>query len=278
MTSDRIDIGTSKLGYRVIGDGPDIVFVHGWPLHRETWRHVARHLPGFRCHLIDLPGCGESITPESTAVSLRSAIDAVVSAIDVLGLERFTLVGHDSGGLIARFAAERMIDRVDALVVAGTEIPHHHPPLIERLQVATKLPGAVQVMTRLLSIRSVARSNQMLGGLFHDRDLIEGDFRTAVLAPHLASPDTMKRQIELLASYTTDFVDEVEAVHAKLTMPTLMIWGADDPFFPVEHARAMGEQFAGSVRFEVIEEAKLLVHEEHPERFAKICADFLVAA
>ena len=274
-TQTRIDIGTSQLGYRTVGDGPDIVFVHGWPLNKETWRNVVPHLPGFRSHLIDLPGSGDSITPAETPVSLRGSIDAVAAAVDELGLEQFVLAGHDSGGLIARFVAEKVIDRVQALILTGTEIPHHHPKIIDRLQKLTKLPGSLALTSRLLGIPKVARSNQLLGGLFHDRDLIEGDFRAEVLDQHLSSPSIMARQFELLASYSTDFVDEVEAIHHKLTCPTLFVWGETDPFFPVKHAREMTTQFAGPTRFEVVANARLLVHEEHPEQFAQLCAEFL---
>jgi len=281
-TEPSIDIGDSQLGYRFVGpknDGHapfnDLVFVHGWPLHAETWRNVVKNLPNHRCHLIDLPGCGNSVTPAGTAVSLSSATDAVVRAVDALGLQRFTLVGHDSGGLIARFAAAKLADRVEAIILSGTEIPHHHPKLLERLQKAISLPGATAVTRQLLSWPWAARSNHLLGGLFHDRSLIEGDFRTRVLAPHLSNIGKLERQREILASYTTDLVDSVEQVQAGLTCPALFIWGENDPFFPMQLAREMADGFGGPTRFEVIGDARLLVHEEHPERFAELCVSFL---
>jgi len=276
-TQPSIDIGTSKLGYRVVGPetGADLVFIHGWPLHAETWRNVVKHLPEQRCHLIDLPGCGNSVTPANAEISLTAASEAVVAAVDVLGLDRFTLVGHDSGGLIARFAAGMLGNRVEAIILAGTEIPHHHPPFLERLQKMVALPGAVAVTRKLLSSPRAARSHQLLGGLFHDRDLIEGDFRTQVLAPHLSSQARLERQIDILQSYTTDLVDSVEPVQAALECPALFIWGEDDGFFPVQQAKDMAKGFGGRTRFEVIKEARLLVHEEHPQRFAELCASFL---
>jgi pimeloyl-ACP methyl ester carboxylesterase len=56
-----IDLGHSQLPYWRIGHGPDVVFVHGWPLHAGTWRAVVAELaPDHCCHLIDLPGAGQS--------------------------------------------------------------------------------------------------------------------------------------------------------------------------------------------------------------------------
>lgn len=274
-TPTHIDIGTSELGYRKTGEGPDIVFVHGWPLHRETWRDVAKQLPNYTCHLIDLPGSGRSITPSTTKVSLRGHADAVVAAVEELGLDRFVLAGHDSGGMIARFAAAQLGERVSALILAGTEIPFDHPAIIGRLQKVAKLPGAATIMKRLISVPRIARSNQMLGGCFKNRDLLEGSFRTEVLDVAFRDTPAVRRQLEALASYSTDLVDELAEIHPNLTCPTLLVWGKGDPFFPVDKVPAMAEQFGGTTRFEVIDDARLLVHEEHPERFAALCADFL---
>ena len=274
----QLDIGSSQLGYRKVGNGPDIVFVHGWPLHRETWRNVVAHLPDYTCHMIDLPGSGTSIAAASTTISLRNHVDAVVAAVDVLDLDKVVLVGHDSGGMIARFVAHKLPDRVSALILIGTEIPFHHSPLIDRLQLAARIPGATTVLKRLMNTPRVARSNQLFGGCFWNRDLIEGDFRTEVLDLTFRDSQAVHRQLDILASYTTDLVDELADVHPILTCPTLFVWGQDDPFFPVDKARAMVDQFGGPTRFEVIQHAKLLVHEEHPEQFAVLCADFLANA
>ncbi|MEE9417327.1 MAG: alpha/beta hydrolase [Acidimicrobiales bacterium] len=272
----HIDIGSSQLGYRKLGDGPDIVFIHGWPLHRETWRHVAAALPNYTCHLIDLPGSGASITPAATKVSLRGHVDAVVEAIEVLDLDEIVLVGQDSGGMVARFAMDRIGDSVSALILAGTEIPHHHPAVIDRLQMAAKLPGSASITARLMNTPRIVRSKQVLGGCFFDRDLIEGDFRTEVLDQTFRDKSVVKRQLEVLASYTSDVVDELAEVHPKIMCPTLLVWGKGDPFFPVGKARKMVEQFGGPTRFEVFDDARLLAHEEHPKRFAALCAEFLV--
>lgn len=269
------EAGQSRLGYRVTGSGPDLVFVHGWPLNRETWRGMAASLPDFRCHLIDLPGCGQSITPADVPVSLAGHIDAVSAAIDALGLTAATVVGQDSGGLVARNVAARRPDVVNAIVVFGTEIPGKHPQLIDQLQVALKVPGAKATTRTMLGNAKACRSPQLLGGLFWDRDLIEGSFRAEVLTPMLEDKTVFDRQIEILYSYKHDIVDELASVHPKIACPTLLVWGEHDPFFPVDDARAMCGQFGGPTTFEVIQSARLLVYEEHPERAAALTRSFL---
>lgn len=275
MEQTHIDIGSSRLGYRKTGAGPDLVFIHGWPLHRETWRNVAAELGDFTCHLIDLPGSGTSVTPATEKVSLTGHVDAVVKAVDKLGLDRFTLVGNNSGGMIARFVAEMLGDRVVALVLTGTEIPGHHPAQINRLQLAARLPGSQAVTKALINNRRAARSNNLLGGCFWNRDLIEGEFRTHVLDQTFKDDAILSRQLELLASYTVDVVDRLEATHARLECPALFVWGERDPFFPLAKARKMCDQFGGPTEFVSIPNARLLVHEEYPEEFARLTTKFL---
>jgi pimeloyl-ACP methyl ester carboxylesterase len=63
----------------------------------------------------------------------------------------------------------------------------------------------------------------------------------------------------------------------RLTMPVQLIWGADDPTFPVALARAMVGQFPNA-RLAEIAGARLLVHEEKPDGVARLALDFLAAA
>jgi haloalkane dehalogenase len=275
MEQTHIDIGSSKLGYRKVGVGPDLLFIHGWPLHRETWRNVAANLGEFTCHLIDLPGSGASVTPSVEKVSLDGHVDAVIQVVDALGLDRFVMVGNNSGGMIARFAAERLGERVTALVLTGTEIPGHHPAQIDRLQLAARLPGSQAVTKALINNRRAARSSNLLGGCFWNRDLIEGDFRTKVLDQTFTDDAVLGRQLEILGSYTTDVVDQLRDTHANLSCPALLIWGEQDPFFPVAKAREMCDQFAGPTEFVALDNARLLVHEEYPIEFARLAAKFL---
>lgn len=271
-----IDIGTSKLSYRRTGRGPDLVFLHGWPVHKETWRNVAEALPDFTCHLFDFPGCGETATLKNQPVSIEGHVEATLRAVDELGLTSFVLIGQDSGGLIARIAAHRLGDRVEALILTGTEMAGHHPEMIARLQTAVRLPGAATVTRKLLGSHRLAKSPNLLGGCFWDRDLINGEFRTAVIEPMLADPDKVRRQIEIIKNYDEAILDTLPPLHAELTCPTLIIWGERDPFFPVELARKMAEEFGGPTTFLTYEKARLLVYEEYPERFADDCRNFLL--
>jgi len=68
-------------------------------------------------------------------------------------------------------------------------------------------------------------------------------------------------------------VDELPQLHARLSMPVQLIWGADDPTFPIRHVREMVKQMPKGSLVE-IPGAKLLVHEEKPEEVLQAALDF----
>ncbi|MBS64072.1 pimeloyl-ACP methyl ester esterase BioH [Salinisphaera sp.] len=94
--------------------GPDIVFLHGWGLSARIWESLAGRLKNrFRCHLVDLPGHGES---PAGATGLNNWLDAVVERID----RPAVFVGWSLGGLIALGAARRYPERLQGLVLVAT--------------------------------------------------------------------------------------------------------------------------------------------------------------
>ena len=54
-----LDVGAGEAAYRCVGTGPDVLFVHGWPVSSATFRKLLPHLVDHvTCHVIDLPGAG----------------------------------------------------------------------------------------------------------------------------------------------------------------------------------------------------------------------------
>jgi pimeloyl-ACP methyl ester carboxylesterase len=112
------------------------------------------------------------------------------------------------------------------------------------------------------------------GGCFTDLGLIDGDFREQVVEPLVRSAlrrDGMRRY---LIGAKWDAVDALEREHARIAMPVRLIWGADDPTFPVGLAREMQKQFPAADLVE-IPGARLLVHEEKPAEVARAVLEFL---
>lgn len=270
------DVGHGKLAYYRFGEeGPDLVFVHGWPVSALTFRRI---LPWFvskyRCHLIDLPGAGLSHCNDASKIELRAHALAVRRVVDGLGLSRFAYVAHDSGAAIARMAAADD-ERVAALVLGGTEIPGYHPPLLAMYAALSKVPLASPVVRTLMRSRAVRTSGIGFGGCFSDPEYGEGEFRELFIEPMLASPAIWDAHMALMRSLDFRVVDGLSSVHRRIRAPTELIWGTRDPFFPIELARKMVPEFGGGAALEEIAGAKLFSHEDHPREFASLALRFL---
>ena len=120
------------------------------------------------------------------------------------------------------------------------------------------------------------RSSAAFGGCFSDLDLIDGEFSELFLDPMLADDRRISGQTRYLMGIDWKLLDGLKGDHAKITAPVLLVWGADDPVFPVEEARAMVPQLANCVGFVTIEGGKLFVHEEMPRQVLPPVLDFLI--
>lgn len=271
-----IDVGHSRLPHRTFGTGPDVLFVHGWPLHGATFRGMLPRLArSFRCHVIDLPGAGESEWDEKTPIQLMAHIDTVERVVDSLGLEKYAMVAHDSGALITRYLAERHSDRVTGLVMGNTEIPGHHAWQLKLLAALVHMPFGAQMLNAVLRNRTLRKSRLGYGDCFEDRSLLDGEFAEIFIRPGLESKKAMIGTLRLLDEFDWEWIDHLETVHGNLKAPTLLVWGANDPFFPMRKAKAMLPQFSAGAELVAIPGAKLFAHEEKPEAFAEPTASFL---
>jgi pimeloyl-ACP methyl ester carboxylesterase len=272
----HVEVGPHRLAYRRFGSGPDVVFVHGWPLHSATFRAVVPLLADrFTCHLFDLPGSGRTESDANERTSFESHAETLRSAVDTIGLGRFALFAHDSGGLTARLLAAGN-RRVTALVLGNTDLPGYVPKVVHELLGTARLPGGAELLRFVMRFRAVRRSRAYCG-CFHDLDLIDGDFHELLVAPLLADKRLWARQLDLLATVDQALVDRLPAVHARLAMPVLLLWGTEDPIFPIERARAMIDQFPRAT-LEPIEAGRAYVHEEHPDAFVGLAKPFLLDA
>jgi len=253
------------------GSGPDLIAVHGFPLHAATWRHLvpglARH---FTVHLLDLPGAGRTEWPGP--VDLQISAETVRAFIDRLGVRRYGVLAHDSGGSIARLACAGD-ERLAAMVLGNTEIPGHHGLLLQIFILAARL-GLAGPMLRAISRPPLRDTALGLGPLFTDASYMDGEFGELFLDP-LRDPAVLASQVRLLRAFDLDVIDALAEVHRRIDAPTLCIWGSDDPFFPVAKARAMLVQFAGPAELVEIPGGKLFVHEDHAEEFLGHALPFL---
>ena len=275
---ERTTVGPTTYAWRKLGSGPPLLLIHGFPLSGLTWRKVLPELSRhFTCYLPDLPGLGETQWSGQTDFSWDGQARGLIGLADAIGLERFHLMGHDTGGTFARRLALKNPGRVRALAIVNSEIPDHRPPWIQLYQMLMHVPGALAGFGLLVRSRAFLRSGMGFGGCFHDLSLIDGEFHELFVAPLLREPARMRGLQRYLCSLKWDVVDSFAQGHGALAMPVRLIWGADDPTFPVSHARKMVSQFPNAEMVE-IPGAKLLVHEEKPAQVAGAAREFFASS
>ena len=237
----------------VAGDtsAPAMIFLHGFPESHRTWRH---QLPAFaRDHFVVAPdqrGYAASDKPPAVEEYAPARIVADLLALaDALGIGRFTLVGHDWGGVIAWMAALNHPDRIDRLIICNAP----HPLVFQRsLFDDPEQRAASQYINRF---RDTALDHGLVGaGLerffatgfarFVTRT-IAGEDKAAYLA-EWAHPGAMTAMLNWYRASpiivpapgeTPERPAWLDAPFPPVTQPTLVVWGMQDrALLPVQLA------------------------------------------
>jgi pimeloyl-ACP methyl ester carboxylesterase len=118
-----VTVNGVKLNYLRTGDGAEVILVHGLASSLAFWYsgtmlRLRRH---FRITAYDLRGHGYSAMPPTGYTHMQMA-DDLAGLADRLGLQKFHLVGHSFGGLIALSYAQRYPERLRSLVLADVPL------------------------------------------------------------------------------------------------------------------------------------------------------------
>ncbi len=273
----QIDINRNRLAFRKVGQGTAVLLVHGWPFNSLSYASLARKLaPQHTCYLVDLPGCGDTEWRATTDFTFPGQAQTLKQFAAALGLTAYDVVAHDTGASISRLLAIADPDHLQKLVLFNTEIPGQRPPNIPLSRALMFLPFSTYVFQRLFQNQAIYR--HAFRDCFYDRDLLGGTFQAAVITPTVTSFKRMQGLSHYLRGLDWGVIDGLREVHPNIAQPTLLIWGANDPTFPLQHARKMATQFANLKGFVEIEHAKLLVYIECAAEAAPHILNFLGTA
>jgi pimeloyl-ACP methyl ester carboxylesterase len=252
--------------YDVLGDGPPVVVVHGTPSSSYLWRHVAAELStSCRVYVYDLLGYGSSEKRDGQDVSLGAQSALLAQLLDHWRLERPGIAGHDFGGAItlrAHLIERRAFSRI-ALLDPVSLAPWGSPffALVrDNVSVFEQLPAPIH--------RAVVTA--YLRGAFH-REMTD-----AMLEPYIepwlgdVGQAAFYRQI---AQADQRYTDEFEPLLGEISVPTLILWGEDDGWIPVDTGRRLHERIPGS-QLELVPEAGHFLQEDAPDAVARRLAEF----
>ena len=258
------------------GDGPTIVFLHGFVMDGSLWREVLPALRDrYRCVVPTLP-LGAHRLPMRPDADLRldGMIEIVAEFLDQLDLRDVTLVHSDWGGALFLTALGRDA-RVGRHVVCPCEAFDNFPPGVPgtMAQLAAWVPGAIPLALRQLRVGRLRRSPLLLGRMA--KRPIPDDLARRWTAPGLGSAQ-IRRDIRKSARRTWRKPDLVAATRrlADFRGPALVVWAPETGVMPPSHGRRLAALFVDA-RLVELADSYVLVSLDQPERVARLIDDFV---
>ena len=260
MASLRIN--DIEIAYTDSGIGRPVVLIHGYPFNRSLWNEqIAALSSSYRVIAPDLRGFGESESAPGTATMNVMAQD-VALLLNHLGIARAAIGGLSMGGYVALAFYKQLPSRVRTLVLADTRA--------EADTEEGKQTRAQQAEKAL---------NEGMAGI------------ADAMLPKLLTPETVSKRPEVVKSVRDMMLktkpegaaaalhgmaerDDQTALLAKITVPALVMVGAEDAITPVADSEKMHAAIPGS-RLVVIENAGHVSNLERSEQFNDALLSFL---
>ncbi len=221
----------TQIYYKDWGEGPPVVFSHGWPLCSDSWEAQMLFLAsrGYRCVAHDRRGHGRSSQPWN-GNDMDTYADDLSELLELLDLTGATLVGFSAGGgEVARYIGRHGTKRVaKAALIAAV------PPLM--LKTAANPEGLPREAFEKIRVGCLADRSQfyedLAGGPFFganrpgakvSQGMIDSFWHQGMLAGH-------RNTFECIEAFSeTDFTEDL----GKFDVPTLVLHGDDDQVVPI---------------------------------------------
>lgn len=264
-----------KRAYRIGGDGPAIMFIHGIGDSSRTWEDV---LPMFaENHLVvapDLLGHGDSDKPRAD-YSIGGFANGMRDLLSVLDVERVTLVGHSLGGGIAMQLAYQYPQLVERIVLVSNGGSGRGVSTWLRLATLPLAPELLKLLRLPISRIGVSASLGLLRRIDHDLGVDALDLARIIDAlPDSHSRQAFARTLRAVVDWHGQVVTMLDRSYLASNVPILMIWGDRDGVIPHRHA-AQAQAAIPQATLEVFEGSGHFPFRSDPGRFAMAVEQFI---
>jgi len=255
MPEEKILINGLKINYKIAGQGPAILILHGWGGSSDSWIQVQEILAreGFKVICPDFPGFGKSKTPFEPW-GVKEYGNFVLNLTKILELQNFFLLGHSFGGRVAIKFSVLYPEKIKSLILCDSAGIKQKWGLGEKLifQIS-KLGNAIFTPTPLKRFKDKAKNLFYI--FLRHRDYAKAD-------------GTMRETIKKVL--TEDLLKDLPQIKIR----TLIIWGESDKLVPVKYAHIFKEKIENS-ELKILPKIGHSPHLEVPEKLAKIIIQFL---
>ena len=256
-----------EFAYLDEGAGPAVLLLHGFPLSSHLWRGLIPTLASrHRVIAPDLLGLGASAKPRGVALDIRAQATYVGELLDHLGIDRVAPIGHSTGGGVAQLLAASRLG-VEALVLIDSIAFDLWPA-----EATTELQVAPPERETFETIDLVIRTAFRLG--MHEGEVAEDDIQ-AYLAPW-PEPEAVPGFFRWARSIDGRGLRELEPQMRSWDLPTLILWGEEDPFHPASIGERLNDAIASSA-LGLVPDTGHFLPEEAPETIYPIISEYLRA-
>lgn len=244
-----------------------VIFLHGTSGHLEAFiRNIGLHAEKYRVHAIDMLGHGYTGKPDFPYEIPRYR-DHLLAYMDAVGVEKAHIGGESLGGWVGARTAIDHPDRVASLqlLCAGGTVAN--PAVMDRIRTSTRQAvdsddiELTRKRLRLLMHDPVNATEELVAvrhAIYHQPDFV-GNIGNLL---SLQGMETRQRNILRPADL------------AKITAPTLVVWGRNNPFGEVPEADAMHANIPGS-ELVLFDDCGHWPQHEHAERYNQLSLGFL---
>ncbi|MFN6972372.1 MAG: alpha/beta fold hydrolase [Rheinheimera sp.] len=266
-TSDQ-----QQLYYKDLGEGPLVVFIHGWPLSSDSWDEIAMLVAasGYRTIAYDRRGFGRSSQPWRS-YDYNRLTDDVAELLVHVGAEHATLVGFSmGGGEVARYMSRHQRKNVSKAVLISSILPF-------RLQTHDNPTGTPPELFAKTAQAIKTDRPHFLQGFFKDffgMSMLSQPVSYEVLEwmRSIALQAGVHSTLGCLDAFSgTDFRPDL----AAFTLPTLIIHGSDDKTVPIESSAYLTAAAIHHATFLEYQDAPHGLFATHRERLVQDLLYFL---
>src|SRR5256714_4582811 len=275
IREEALELHGHCVSYRIAGEGPPILLIHGVAGSSLQWEPVMRLLASEYTVLApDLLGHGRSAKPRGD-YSLGAYASGLRDLTVALGIDDAAVVGHSLGGGIALQFAYQFPERTNRLVLVSSGGLGREVHFLLR---AATLPGSELVLP-LISNNRVRDAGTAVSGFLGRLGLRAGPDIAEFARGYgtLADGDSRRAFLHTLRAVIDpggQRVNATDRLYLAEDMPTLIVWGRRDPIIPVRHAGTAHRGMPGS-RLEVFDDSGHFPQLDDPVRFARTLSDFI---
>ncbi|MDD3919989.1 MAG: alpha/beta hydrolase [Eubacteriales bacterium] len=255
----------AKVHYIEAGDGEPLILLHTVGQSLYTWHSVFDSLSEhYRVIAIDLLGHGYSSRPEQFDYTVEEQADFLSLFLDAMGIQSAHFVAFSMSCAYMLQFAKKFPEKLGRMVLITPGDLTPEMPLAVRMIDSPILGG---LASRLYSIRTVRKiiETSLFDLTVLTDDCLENYYATI--------SDSESRKAIQLALHNYD-PEEAEKGMRDITVPTLLLWGAEDKW----HRPESGENYHAAIpeaQFGIIRNAGHIPQEEKPQRFVESIREFI---